>query len=132
MEPDVGIEGYLTSTVGVGGLLKASPDDFVVEEISQPPLPSADGAYTIATIRVREWETNRLVRQLARSLHISRPRIGCAGAKAKPAVRLRPIDRPARREAHLPRRVPGGGRRVRRESDGRRGFRIVRGPLCAA
>jgi len=86
MEPDVGIEGYLTSTVGVGGLLKASPDDFVVEEISQPPLPSADGAYTIATIRVREWETNRLVRQLARSLHISRQRIGFAGTKDKRAV----------------------------------------------
>src|SRR6266705_4809304 len=86
MERDVGIEGYLTSTPGVGGILKASAEDFVVEEVSSPPPPSAEGRYAIATVRVRNWETNRLVRQLARGLHVSRRRIGFAGTKDKRAL----------------------------------------------
>lgn len=86
MEPDLGIEGYLTTTPGVGGTLKVSAEDFVVEEVSSPPEPDPQGRYTAATLRVREWETNRLVRQLAKSLHISRRRIGFAGTKDKRAV----------------------------------------------
>src|SRR2546422_10402388 len=86
MERDVGIEGYLTSTPGVGGTTKASADDFIVEEVSSPPPKSADGPYAIATIRVRNWETNRLVREFARTLHISRRRIGFGGTKAKRAL----------------------------------------------
>src|SRR5437867_5426924 len=86
MERDVGIEGYLTSTPGLGGTLKATADDFVVEEISSPPPPAIDGSYTIAALRVRNWETNRLVRELARGLHVSRRRIGFAGTKDKRAL----------------------------------------------
>ncbi len=86
MERDVGIEGYLSSTPGVGGVLKSTPEDFVVEEISIPPPRSTDAAYTIATVRVRNWETNRLVRQLARTFRISRQRIGFAGTKDKRAL----------------------------------------------
>ncbi len=85
MERDLGIEGYLTTTPGVGGTIKGSADDFVVEEIPAPPPVAADGRYTIASVRVRDWETNRLVRQLAKSLHISRRRIGYAGTKDKRA-----------------------------------------------
>jgi tRNA pseudouridine13 synthase len=85
MERDLGIEGYLTTSPGVGGVLKASAEDFVVEEVSADRAPDPDGAYTIARLRVLEWETNRLVRQLARSLHISRRRIGFAGTKDKRA-----------------------------------------------
>lgn len=86
MDRDLGIQGFLTSTPGVGGVLKASAEDFVVEEVSAD-LPSVpEGAYTVARIRVREWETNRLVRQLARTLHISRRRIGFAGTKDKRAL----------------------------------------------
>src|SRR2546430_16648789 len=106
MERDVGIDSYLTSTPGVGGTLKDAPEDFVVEEISAPPPPSAEGRFTVATIRVRNWETNRLVRELARGLHVSRRRIGFAGTKDKHAVATRvfslggiPID--AVRELHL-------------------------------
>src|SRR3989454_4808615 len=89
MERDVGIEGYLTSTPGVGGTTKASADDFIVEEVSSPPPKSAGGPYAIATIRVLNWETNRLVREFARSLHISRRRIGFAGTKDKRALTTR-------------------------------------------
>jgi tRNA pseudouridine13 synthase len=86
MEKDLAIEGYLTTTPGVGGTLKASAEDFVVEEVSAPQDPNPEGRYTSATLRVRDWETNRLVRQLARSLRISRRRIGFAGTKDKRAV----------------------------------------------
>src|SRR2546422_5415812 len=89
MERDVGIEGYLTSTPGVGGTTEASADDFIVEEVSSPPPKSAGGPYAIATIRVRNWETNRLVREFARALHISRRRIGFAGTKDKRALTTR-------------------------------------------
>src|SRR5881296_4338081 len=86
MERDVGIVGYLTSTPGLGGTLKATAEDFVVEEISSPRATAVDGRYTIASLRVRNWETNRLVRELARALHISRRRIGFAGTKDKRAL----------------------------------------------
>src|SRR5437016_12372719 len=89
MERDVGIVGYLTSTPGGRGTLKDKPEDFVVEEISSPPPPSAEGRFTVATIRVRNWETNRLVRELARALHVSRRRIGLAGMKDKHGVTTR-------------------------------------------
>ena len=86
MEPDVGIEGFLTTTPGLGGTLKTTADDFVVEEISSPPPPSPDGPIAIATVRVRDWETNRLIRQFSRTLHMSRRRIGFAGTKDKRAL----------------------------------------------
>lgn len=89
MEPDIGIAGYLTSTPGVGGTLKATAEDFVVEEIPLPPPAAAEGRYAIATVRVRDWETNRLVREFARTLRISRRRIGFAGTKDKRAVTTR-------------------------------------------
>ncbi|HWM50512.1 MAG TPA: tRNA pseudouridine(13) synthase TruD [Thermoplasmata archaeon] len=89
MERDVGIVGYLTSTPAVGGTIKLSPEDFVVEEISAPPAASAEGRFTIAQIRVRRWETNRLIREFARILHISRRRIGFAGTKDKQAITTR-------------------------------------------
>ncbi|HKW42622.1 MAG TPA: tRNA pseudouridine(13) synthase TruD, partial [Thermoplasmata archaeon] len=86
MERGVGIDGYLTSTRGVGGTIKGRADDFVVEEIPSALEPVLDGPVTIATIRVQNWETNRLVRELARRLHISRRRIGFAGTKDKRAL----------------------------------------------
>src|SRR2546421_4213073 len=89
MERDVGIVGYLTSTPGVGGTIKSAPEDFGVEGISAAPAVAPEGRYAIAQVRVRNWETNRLVRAMARALHISRKRIGYAGTKDKHAVTTR-------------------------------------------
>jgi len=89
MEPELGIRGYLTDTPGLGGSIKATPEDFVVSEVSLPPPRANGGPYSIATLTVRNWETNRLVRELARSLRISRRRIGFAGTKDKRAVSSR-------------------------------------------
>ncbi len=82
----VGVAGYLTSGPGLGGRVKASAEDFVVEEIPAE-LPRAEGGrYTVALLRTRNWETNRLVRELARHLRISRKRIAFAGTKDRRAV----------------------------------------------
>src|SRR5205823_14574586 len=89
MERDVGIVGYLTSTPGVGGTIKSAPEDFVVAEISSPPAVSPEGRYAIVQVRVRDWETNRLVRAMARALHSSRKRIGYAGTQDTDGVTTR-------------------------------------------
>ena len=85
-ESVVGVSGYLTSAPGLGGRIKASAEDFVVDEVSMDLPRSETGAYTAARLRTRNWETNRLVREIARHLHISRKRITFAGTKDRRAV----------------------------------------------
>lgn len=85
-ETEIGLEVFYTGTTGTGGRLRTSPEDFLVEEISKYPDQSEDGVYTIGTVTSINWEMNRLVRQLSKSLGISRRRIGFAGTKDKRAV----------------------------------------------
>ena len=86
-EAEIGIVGYLSEGCrGTGGRLKTFPEDFIVEEIPIDIPEDKDGRYTLAFVRARNWETNRLVRQLARALGISRRRIYFAGTKDKRAV----------------------------------------------
>ncbi len=80
------MHNYLCDTDGTGGHLKTIPEDFIVREISDPPREKANGDYTIATVTARNWETNRMVRLMSRSMGVSRDRIGFAGTKDKRAV----------------------------------------------
>ncbi len=89
MEWEAGIRAYLTTTAGIGGRLKATPEDFVVVEIPEDFEPAEGGRYLNATVTSRNWETNRLVRQMARQLGVSRKRIRFAGTKDKRAVATR-------------------------------------------
>lgn len=86
MDESLGMETYLTRTTGLGGKIKSTPEDFVVVEDSILPLEKPGGTLVAALVRTRNWETNRLVRSLARSLRISRRRISFAGTKDKRAV----------------------------------------------
>lgn len=86
MEEVLGIEAFLTNLPGIGGRLRITPEDFVVEEIPVSLPVADDGRYATARVRARNWETNRLVRHLARTLRISRKRIRFAGTKDKRAV----------------------------------------------
>jgi tRNA pseudouridine13 synthase len=88
VEKEVGMEVYLTSSPGVGGRLRFFPEDFVVEELSIPPRRVEDGRYIALRLRARDWETNRLVRELGRAMGISRHRIGFAGTKDKRGVKV--------------------------------------------
>ena len=85
-EAGIGMHRYLCDTDGTGGHLKTLPEDFIVREISDPPREKEGGKFTIATVTSRNWETNRLVRMLSRSIGMSRTRIGFAGTKDKRAV----------------------------------------------
>ena len=82
----VGISQYATSAPGLGGRIKASAEDFVVDEVSVELPRSETGQYTAARLWTKNWETNRLVRELARHLRISRKRIAFAGTKDRRAV----------------------------------------------
>lgn len=85
-EAGIGLQFYLSPTEGTGGRLKTFPEDFRVDEISDHPPRDDQGRYTIATVTSNNWETNRLIRLLARSMRISQNRIGFAGTKDKRAV----------------------------------------------
>ena len=85
-ESSLGMEVYYSSARGIGGKLKKEPEDFIVDEVSTYPPRSETGDFAIARLRARNWENNRLVRQLAKSLRISRRRISFAGTKDKRAV----------------------------------------------
>lgn len=59
----------------------------MVEEVPLAfPPPVKDGKYTVASLRARNWETNRLVGEIARLLNIPRDTIFFAGTKDKRAV----------------------------------------------
>lgn len=78
---------YLTDADGIGGRLKVLPEDFIVEEVPLAfPPPVAEGKYTLAALKVRNWETNRLMGELARRLGVPRETIYFAGTKDKRAV----------------------------------------------
>jgi len=85
-ESDIGMRYYLSGADGTGGRIKTMPEDFIVREISKHPEASDDGRFAIAEVTSRNWETNRLVRMMSRSMDISRERIGFAGTKDKRAV----------------------------------------------
>ncbi|MDR2846301.1 MAG: tRNA pseudouridine(13) synthase TruD [Candidatus Methanoplasma sp.] len=85
-EADIGMRYYLSGADGTGGRLKTEPEDFVVDEISVRPEPKESGKHVIATVTTRNWETNRLVRLLARNLGISKEKIGFAGTKDKRGI----------------------------------------------
>ncbi len=86
MEGEIGISAYLTSRPGIGGRLKATPEDFVVVEVPLELPPSEEGHYQLVKVTSRNWETNRLVRELSRALGVSRRRISFAGTKDKRAI----------------------------------------------
>jgi len=81
-ENDLGIELFMSDGLrGIGGKLRKSPDDFVVDEISVLPPEVPEGKYVVAKVWHRNWEANRLVRRLASNLHVGRGRVGFAGTK---------------------------------------------------
>ena len=92
----IGLDGYSTSTSGIGGVLKARVADFRVEEISTSIHLDNRGRFTVAKVMLTNWETNRFCNTLAKALSIPRNRIFFAGTKDKRAVtqQLFVIDAP--------------------------------------
>jgi len=74
-------KGYLTSDIlGVGGVIKETPEDFVVTEIPAYE-PSGSGEHLYLTIEKRGITTLEAIRRVAQELKISEKEIGYAGMK---------------------------------------------------
>ncbi len=85
-EAGIGMLYYMTDCAGTGGRLKKEPQDFIVREVADVHPQSENGRYTVADVTSTNWETNRLIRLLSRSMRISREKVGFAGTKDKRAV----------------------------------------------
>lgn len=84
-EANIGLETFFTRDVGIDGRLRTNPEDFVVIEQSKEFQQSTKGHVTFAQVVSVNWETNHLVNELAKELHVSRKRIMFAGTKDKRA-----------------------------------------------
>lgn len=88
-ESSMGLILFYTSTPGVGGKLRRMTEDFVVEEVSLRPAAvksAGNGRYSVATVKAFNWETNRLVKRLAKELNIPNNQIHFAGTKDKRGI----------------------------------------------
>ena len=85
-ERKIGIEVFYTDIEGIGGKLRSKPEDFRVIEIPKDISADEEGDYIILKVTSKNWETNHLIRELARRLGISRKRISFAGTKDRRAV----------------------------------------------
>ena len=85
LEEELGMRYYASVTPGIGGRLRSSPEDFVVEELPLP-IRDPDGPYLICRLTKTNWELQRAVKEIAKQLGISHRRIAWAGTKDKNAV----------------------------------------------
>lgn len=78
-------ETYITSQKGIGGKIRATNEDFYVEEIPVT-IPSGEGPNTWLWIEKEGRNTLDVVLDIARELGINRKQMGFAGMKDKAAV----------------------------------------------
>lgn len=91
VERAVGMECYVSDASGIGGRLRASPEEFQVTELEAfdtQPIDADTGGYQHLVLRatLRGWDTNDFASRLSDGLGISRERVSWAGTKDKYAV----------------------------------------------
>ncbi|WP_246987069.1 tRNA pseudouridine(13) synthase TruD [Halorientalis marina] len=91
VERAVGMAYYVSDVDGIGGRLRADPEDFRVTEIEafeSEPVDADPGAYNHVLLRatLRDWDTNDFAAALSDALGASRERVSWAGTKDKRAV----------------------------------------------
>jgi tRNA pseudouridine13 synthase len=101
IEKLLGMEVYTTKSVGVGGLIRESVDDFVVEEVLvDGSKASLNGEvrsrvlgsslqkqrFLLCTLVKRNWDTFIAVKNIAKFLGIDQARVQFAGIKDAKAV----------------------------------------------
>jgi len=84
LEQELGMRYYASDTAGIGGKLRSTADDFLVEEI--PVAVGDSGPYLICKLTKKDWELQHAVKELAKRLGISHRRIGWGGTKDRHAV----------------------------------------------
>ncbi|MFN7991926.1 MAG: tRNA pseudouridine(13) synthase TruD [Candidatus Micrarchaeia archaeon] len=87
---------YLSKSPGIGGVLKAAPQDFLVEEIAPDgmiyelnrPFSRSDeeGGYTHFILQKKNWTTASAISEIANTLRISQRNFNLAGSKDKTAI----------------------------------------------
>ncbi|MCX8150670.1 MAG: tRNA pseudouridine(13) synthase TruD [Candidatus Bathyarchaeota archaeon] len=101
IDQKIGIEVYVASTLGIGGVIRRNIDDFVVEEVlvdaskakidaaeGKPPLGATDvkQRFLLCILVKRNWDTLIAVKKVAKELGIEPSRIQIAGIKDAKAV----------------------------------------------
>ncbi|MDD1691231.1 MAG: tRNA pseudouridine(13) synthase TruD [Methanoregula sp.] len=86
LERDLGMRYYASDADGIGGRLRAAPEDFIVEEIPPEGKGGTTGPYLICTLTKTNWELQHAVKEIAKRLGISHRRIGWAGTKDRNAI----------------------------------------------
>jgi len=86
------MEFYATETPGVVARTKGTPDDFLVTEISDYPLPDPNGEFTVLRVQSRDWEQHELGQAIARRLGIGAGGLKWAGTKDRRAVAERLVS----------------------------------------
>ena len=81
----LGMDYYVTDSPGCGGVIRANPEDFRVEEVYED-LGYEGGRYLVLEVEKKDWDTHHLIREMSRQLRISQKRFGWAGTKDKRAV----------------------------------------------
>jgi tRNA pseudouridine13 synthase len=110
---------------GVGGRIKAEPEDFEVEEVPAYE-PSGEGEHLFLWVEKRDMGAEYFARQVARRLAIAAADVGTAGMKDRRAVARQWVSVPATAEANLP-QLDGDGLRVLKVS--RHGNKLKPGHL---
>src|SRR6516165_2780832 len=85
---------------GIGGRIKAIPEDFEVEEIPAYE-PSGSGDFLYLWVEKRDMGAEYFVRQVARRLDVPVGEVGTAGLKDRRAVTRQMVSVPARAESRL-------------------------------
>ncbi len=85
LERELGIHWYASDAEGIGGRLRATAEDFLVEEIPSEKKQTS-GPFLICRLTKRNWELQHAVKEIAKRLGISHRRIGWAGTKDRNAV----------------------------------------------
>ncbi|MDP2795984.1 MAG: tRNA pseudouridine(13) synthase TruD [Methanoregula sp.] len=86
LERELGMRYYASDAEGIGGRLRSSPEDFLVEEIPLPEKGGTAGPYLICLLIKKNWELQHAVKEIAKRLGISHRRIGWAGTKDRNAI----------------------------------------------
>lgn len=85
LERDLGIHWYASDAEGIGGRLRATAGDFLVEEIP-PERKQTSGPFLICRLTKKNWELQHAVKEIAKRLGISHRRIGWGGTKDRNAI----------------------------------------------
>jgi tRNA pseudouridine13 synthase len=88
---------------GIGGILRARPEDFCVKELPSYAPDGRENAHLLLTMRKTGMSTEAALHEVARAVGVPRAAFGHAGLKDQDAVTLQWISAPAEAKAALER-----------------------------